>query len=288
MRRLIINHPSDHGHSSPRGRACSITDLERLGYFNMRVRFLLVVAMFVLASCGGGSGPAFEPRTTVTVDRAVARVDVDNVLARVDFSPGPEAFGQASSIAWTFTAKPARSAAMLEPTLTNSEGSAVTFAPDVAGTYTLQAAVNYGAGLPVGVGTASVTAIHAMSFFVGRNPSYGAFEPTPDVFVYALVQSDAPIASVEGFLDGRSLGALTAPNTSSVCFAQHGPCPAPSPAYGYAIPQSQLAGTHTMRWVVTGAPGTGIAGEGTVLIGRDGLINTGPGFDVFGPFAGNP
>ena len=257
----------------------------------MRLRFLLILAALMLAACGGGGegASAFVPRVNVTANPATARVSVDNVVARADFSPGRESFGPGASLAWTFASKPPGSSATLQPTSTNPQDAAtVTFAPDVSGTYALQVTVNYGAGLPVAVGTASVTAVHAMYFSVDTNAFDLLLTPDVDLTAYAVVTSDAPIASVEAFLDGRSLGVLSATNTTPVCTAMHAtPCP-PARAYGFAIPRAQLAGTHTLRWAVAGAVGTGIAGEGTVQIGQSGLINTGPQFNFFGPFAGNP
>jgi hypothetical protein len=273
----------------------------------MRLGFLLALVFAMLTACGGGHTPSVQPTARVTVDPAIARVNVDTVVARVGFTPGPEAFGPESSISWTLSAKPARSAAMLntDPAVLEFFGvpgnpqtpTGVVLSPDVAGTYTLQATVNYGSGLSSVVGRASVTAVHSMSFSVVASSAesgiVGSDVPPPDggtVFspsaylrTWVQIRSDARIGAVEAFVDGQSLGRLTEPNMTLFFPGQHGIPGGSLLTYGHFIPKTQVLGTHSLRWVVTGESGSGITGEGTLQIGE-----TGGPLTSFGPFSGNP
>src|SRR6185369_10933194 len=176
--------------------------------------------------------------------------------------------------------------------------TAVVLAPDVAGSYTLQATVNYGSGLGVAVGSASVTVVHSMDFSVFATSADGGaigigfdvpppdggsiFSPSTYVRTWLAIRADSPIASAEAFLDGQSLGRLTQPNLTVFYPGLHG-IPGPiSLTYGLFIPKTQLVGPHTLRWVVTGETGSGIVGDGTISIGE-----TGGPLTSFGPFSGN-
>lgn len=100
---------------------------------------------------------------------------------------------------------------------------------------------------------------------------------------WVQIRSDARIAAVEAFVDGQSLGRLTEPNMTIFLPGQHGIPGGSLLTHGDFIPKAQVVRTPSLRWVVTGEPGTGTSGEGTIQIGE-----TGGPLTAFGPFSGNP
>ena len=125
----------------------------------MRKFFLILIASFILVSCGGGGGESAPAGNGAPVNAAPvanagpAQNVVTGTLVTLDGSGSSDVNGDLWTCSWSFTSRPNGSAAALS----NTTAVKPTFTPDVAGAYVVSLIVNDGQANSVAA-TVTVTA----------------------------------------------------------------------------------------------------------------------------------